>query len=78
MTTELFDQEFQNCASQLKSYILRITTSVPDAEDITDKVRIASKAHLRRLTTPPPAAQPTAPGGRNTVSKLWVGCVPRM
>ena len=33
------------------------------AEDITDKVRIASKAHLRRLTTPPPAAQPTAPGG---------------
>jgi len=34
MTTELFDQEFQNCASQLKSYILRITTSVPDAEDI--------------------------------------------
>ncbi|MGB3528077.1 MAG: sigma-70 family RNA polymerase sigma factor, partial [Saprospiraceae bacterium] len=34
MTTDLFDQEFQNCASQLKSYILRITTSVPDAEDI--------------------------------------------
>jgi two-component system, chemotaxis family, protein-glutamate methylesterase/glutaminase len=33
------------------------------AEDITDKVRIASKAHLRRLTTPPPAAHPTAPGG---------------
>ena len=32
------------------------------AEDITDKVRIASKAHLRRLTTPPPSAQPTAPG----------------
>ena len=33
------------------------------AEDITDKVRIASKAHLRRLTTPPPSAQHTAPGG---------------
>ena len=28
MTTELFDQEFQNCASQLKSYILRITTAL--------------------------------------------------
>jgi two-component system, chemotaxis family, protein-glutamate methylesterase/glutaminase len=32
------------------------------AEDITDKVRIASKAQLRRLTTPPPAAPHTAPG----------------
>ena len=37
------------------------------AEDITDKVRIASKAHLRRLTTPPPAAQPTAPGALDGV-----------
>lgn len=32
------------------------------AEDITDKVRIAAKAHLRRLVVPPPAHSPTSPG----------------
>ncbi len=36
------------------------------AQDITDKVRIASKAHLRRIATPPPAAPGhTEPGGLN-------------
>jgi len=32
------------------------------AEDITDKVRIASKAHLRRLAAAPSAPSPTQPG----------------
>lgn len=36
------------------------------AQDITDKVRIASKAHLRRIATPPPATPGhTEPGGLN-------------
>jgi RNA polymerase sigma-70 factor (ECF subfamily) len=34
MTTELFNEEFENIAGQLKSYILRITASLADAEDI--------------------------------------------
>ncbi len=31
------------------------------AQDITDKIRIASKAHIRRLSAPAPAAAPGAP-----------------
>ncbi|HEX3139338.1 MAG TPA: chemotaxis response regulator protein-glutamate methylesterase [Rhizobacter sp.] len=34
------------------------------AEDITDKVRIASKAHIRKLHTPPPAAPGSAASAR--------------
>jgi len=34
MTTELFNEEFNGISSQLKSYLLRITASVHDAEDI--------------------------------------------
>ncbi|MEI6489446.1 MAG: RNA polymerase sigma factor [Bacteroidota bacterium] len=34
MTAELFNQEFENIITQLKSYLLRITASVSDAEDI--------------------------------------------
>lgn len=34
MTIELFNQEFEGIVGQLKSYILRITASISDAEDI--------------------------------------------
>jgi len=34
MTIDVFNAEFENIAGQLKSYILRITASVADAEDI--------------------------------------------
>lgn len=34
MTSELFNQEFPGIAGQLRSYILRITASVSDTEDI--------------------------------------------
>jgi len=34
MTLELFNQEFEGIVGQLKSYILRITASIADAEDI--------------------------------------------
>ncbi len=34
MTTELFNEEFHSISGQLKSYLLRITASVPDVEDI--------------------------------------------
>lgn len=34
ITVDLFNGEFENCKSQLKSFILRITASVPDTEDI--------------------------------------------
>lgn len=34
MTVELFNQEFEGIVGQLKSYILRITASIADAEDI--------------------------------------------
>lgn len=40
MTAELFNQEFENIAGQLKSYLLRITASVADAEDITQDTYI--------------------------------------
>lgn len=34
MTTEIFNDEFKSIAGHLKSYILRITASIADAEDI--------------------------------------------
>ncbi len=44
---ELFNTEFHGIAGQLKSYLLRITASVPDAEDIVQDtyVRAAEKLH---------------------------------
>jgi RNA polymerase sigma-70 factor, ECF subfamily len=40
MTVELFNQEFEHIGGQLKSYLLRITTSLPDAEDIVQDTYI--------------------------------------
>jgi RNA polymerase sigma-70 factor (ECF subfamily) len=34
MTTELFNEEFKGIAGQLKSYLLRVTASIHDTEDI--------------------------------------------
>ena len=45
MTTEQLSEEFEAFKGQLKSYILRITTSVPDTEDILQDTFI--KAHER-------------------------------
>lgn len=43
MTTEIFNREFEGIAGQLKSYILRITASISDAEDIVHDTYL--KAH---------------------------------
>ncbi len=43
MTVELFNQEFENNLSQMKSYLLRITASIKDTEDIVHDTYI--KAH---------------------------------
>jgi RNA polymerase sigma-70 factor (ECF subfamily) len=40
MTVELFNQEFEGNLGQLKSYLLRITASVADAEDIAQDTYI--------------------------------------
>jgi RNA polymerase sigma-70 factor (ECF subfamily) len=40
MTVELFNQEFERIIAQLKSYLLRITASVIDAEDIVQDTYI--------------------------------------
>jgi RNA polymerase sigma-70 factor (ECF subfamily) len=40
MTVELLNQEFENNAGQLKSYLLRITASVADAEDLVQDTYI--------------------------------------
>ncbi|MDX2173618.1 MAG: RNA polymerase sigma factor [Bacteroidota bacterium] len=40
MTVELLNQEFEGIVGQLKSYLLRITASVVDAEDITQDTYI--------------------------------------
>ncbi|MFO1338186.1 MAG: chemotaxis response regulator protein-glutamate methylesterase [Burkholderiaceae bacterium] len=39
------------------------------AEEITEKIRIASKAHVKRAPTPPAAAAPTAPGAAAGAAK---------
>jgi len=46
MTVELFNQEFESAAGQLKSYILRITESVADAEDIVHDTYIKALGKL--------------------------------
>jgi RNA polymerase sigma-70 factor (ECF subfamily) len=50
MTVELFNQEFEGAAGQLKSYILRITASVADTEDIVQDtyLKALDKLHTFR------------------------------
>ena len=48
MTIEFFNSEFENCVGQLKSYILRITASVADTEDIAHDTYIRG---LEKLNT---------------------------
>ncbi len=48
MTVDFFNQEFQGTISQLKSYILRITASMTDAEDIVQDTYIKA---LEKLNT---------------------------
>ncbi len=48
MTVELFNKEFVAIAGQLKSYILRITASVVDAEDIVQETYLKA---LDKLNT---------------------------
>ena len=40
MTVEIFNKEFEGIIGQLKSYLLRITASVPDAEDMAQDTYI--------------------------------------
>ena len=46
MTIDLFNQEFQGHVGQMKSYILRITASLADAEDIAQDTYIKALDHL--------------------------------
>jgi RNA polymerase sigma-70 factor, ECF subfamily len=46
MTTEQFTKEFERSSGQLKSYILRITASVADAEDIVHDTYIKAAEKL--------------------------------
>ncbi len=50
MTSEFFNQEFEGITGQLKSYILRITASVDDAEDIVQDtyIKALDKLHTFR------------------------------
>lgn len=50
MTPELFNREFEGIAGQLKSYILRITASIADAEDIVQDtyLKAIDKLHTFR------------------------------
>jgi RNA polymerase sigma-70 factor, ECF subfamily len=48
ITVDLFNGEFEECKSQLKSFILRITASVPDTEDIVQDTYIRA---LEKLDT---------------------------
>jgi RNA polymerase sigma-70 factor (ECF subfamily) len=50
MTTELFNEEFKGITGQLRSYLLRITASVHDAEDIAHDtyIRASEKLHTFR------------------------------
>lgn len=50
MTVEFFNQEFEGIAGQLKSYILRITASITDAEDIVQDTYLKAfdKLHTYR------------------------------
>ncbi|HSY76924.1 MAG TPA: RNA polymerase sigma factor [Bacteroidia bacterium] len=46
MTIELFNQEFEGIVGQLKSYLLRITASIADAEDIVQDTYIKAQEKL--------------------------------
>jgi RNA polymerase sigma-70 factor (ECF subfamily) len=50
MTTELFNKEFKGNLGQLKSYLLRITASMQDAEDIVHDtyIKASEKLHTFR------------------------------
>jgi RNA polymerase sigma-70 factor (ECF subfamily) len=50
MTTELFNEEFKGISGQLRSYLLRITASIHDAEDIVHDtyIRALDKLHTFR------------------------------
>ncbi|MBC7865638.1 MAG: RNA polymerase sigma factor [Bacteroidia bacterium] len=48
MTTELFNEEFKNNIGQLKSFLVRITASVADAEDIVQDTYIKA---LEKIST---------------------------
>jgi len=48
MTAEHFNEEFKQISGQLKSYLLRITASVPDAEDIVHDTYVKA---LNKLDT---------------------------
>ena len=50
MTTELFNTEFENISGQLKSYLLRITASIHDVEDIVHDtyIKATDKLHTFR------------------------------
>jgi len=48
MTVEIFNKEFEIIAGQLKSYVLRITASIADAEDIVQDTYIRA---LEKLIT---------------------------
>jgi len=48
MTVELFNQEFESIKGQLKSFLIRITASVADAEDIVHDTYIKA---LEKLNT---------------------------
>jgi RNA polymerase sigma-70 factor (ECF subfamily) len=50
MSIELFNREFEGIAGQLKSFILRITASIPDAEDIVHDtyIKALDKLHTFR------------------------------
>jgi len=46
MTVKLFNQEFESITGQLKSYLLRITASIVDAEDIVQDTYIKAQEKL--------------------------------
>lgn len=50
MTVELLNKEFEGITGQLKSYLLRITASVDDAEDIVHDtyIKALDKLHTFR------------------------------
>src|ERR1700733_13404569 len=50
MKLELLNEEFENNLSQIKSYLLRITASAPDAEDIAQDtyIKAVEKIHTFR------------------------------
>lgn len=46
MTLEEFNREFENCRGQLKSYLLRITASVQDSEDLVQDTWLRASGKL--------------------------------